>query len=71
MTSIMKAVPVSSSQTSLRERLQGLVNRFSLGRVLVAGDVIADQFIYGEVSRVSREAPVLICLLYTSPSPRD
>jgi rfaE bifunctional protein kinase chain/domain len=60
MTSIMKAVPVSSSQTSLRERLQGLVNRFSLGRVLVAGDVIADQFIYGEVSRVSREAPVLI-----------
>jgi rfaE bifunctional protein kinase chain/domain len=28
--------------------------------VLVLGDLIADEFIYGEVSRVSREAPVLI-----------
>jgi rfaE bifunctional protein kinase chain/domain len=28
--------------------------------VLVIGDVIADEFIYGEVARVSREAPVLI-----------
>ena len=26
----------------------------------MAGDIIADEFIYGEVSRVSREAPVLI-----------
>ena len=28
--------------------------------MLVIGDLIADEFIYGEVSRVSREAPVLI-----------
>ena len=29
-------------------------------RVAVIGDVIADEFVYGRVARVSREAPVLI-----------
>ena len=29
-------------------------------RVAVVGDLIADEFIYGEIARVSREAPVLI-----------
>ncbi len=29
-------------------------------RVAVVGDLIADEFIYGRVARVSREAPVLI-----------
>jgi rfaE bifunctional protein kinase chain/domain len=42
------------------ERLLALVDGFSSRRVLVLGDLIADEFIYGEVSRVSREAPVLI-----------
>ena len=28
--------------------------------MLVVGDLVADEFIYGDVSRVSREAPVLI-----------
>ncbi len=37
-----------------------LIDRFSRCRVLVVGDLIADEFIYGEVGRVSREAPVLI-----------
>jgi rfaE bifunctional protein kinase chain/domain len=41
-------------------RLLALVDGFSSRRVLVAGDIIADQFIYGEIARVSREAPVLI-----------
>jgi rfaE bifunctional protein kinase chain/domain len=41
-------------------RLQMLVDRFAGRRVLIIGDLIADEFIYGEVSRVSREAPVLI-----------
>ena len=43
-----------------RERLLALVDGFSSRRVLVVGDLIADEFIYGEVARVSREAPVLI-----------
>jgi hypothetical protein len=29
-------------------------------RVVVIGDVVADEFVYGRVARVSREAPVLI-----------
>jgi D-glycero-beta-D-manno-heptose-7-phosphate kinase len=44
----------------LKERLLALVESFSSRRVLVVGDLIADEFIYGEVARVSREAPVLI-----------
>jgi rfaE bifunctional protein kinase chain/domain len=43
-----------------RARLLSLVEAFGARRVLVIGDLIADEFIYGEVSRVSREAPVLI-----------
>jgi rfaE bifunctional protein kinase chain/domain len=43
-----------------KERLLALVDGFSSRRVVVVGDIIADEFIYGEVARVSREAPVLI-----------
>ncbi len=44
----------------MRERLTKLVGEFAKRRVLVVGDLLADQFLYGEISRVSREAPVLI-----------
>jgi rfaE bifunctional protein kinase chain/domain len=37
-----------------------LLDAFPAKRVAVIGDVIADEFIYGRVARVSREAPVLI-----------
>lgn len=47
-------------RTLLQERLVNIVKRFSQRRVLVIGDAIADQFIYGGISRVSREAPVFI-----------
>src|SRR5215831_7494103 len=40
--------------------LANIVNRFSQKRIVVIGDTIADQFVYGEISRVSREAPVFI-----------
>ena len=36
------------------------VKRFGQRRVLVIGDAVADQFIYGAINRVSREAPVFI-----------
>ena len=42
-----------------------LIARMRNARVVVVGDLIADQFISGRVSRVSREAPVLI-LQYNS-----
>jgi rfaE bifunctional protein kinase chain/domain len=35
-------------------------NSFSGKRVIIAGDLVADQFLSGSISRVSREAPVFI-----------
>lgn len=37
-----------------------IVRSFAGRRLLVVGDAIADQFLYGNISRVSREAPVFI-----------
>jgi rfaE bifunctional protein kinase chain/domain len=42
------------------DRLLDIIDRFARRRVAVFGDLIVDQFIYGEIARVSREAPVLI-----------
>jgi rfaE bifunctional protein kinase chain/domain len=47
-------------RTLLQERLTTIVRRFPQRRILVVGDSIADQFVYGAISRVSREAPVFI-----------
>ncbi|HKY21636.1 MAG TPA: PfkB family carbohydrate kinase [Vicinamibacterales bacterium] len=41
-------------------RLLELIDAFPARRVAVIGDLIADEFIYGRVERLSREAPVLI-----------
>ena len=40
--------------------LGAIVERFKNKRIVVFGDLVADVFVYGEISRVSREAPVLI-----------
>jgi D-glycero-beta-D-manno-heptose-7-phosphate kinase len=45
---------------SERTALLALVRSFPRRRVVVLGDLVADEFIYGEIARVSREAPVLI-----------
>jgi rfaE bifunctional protein kinase chain/domain len=42
------------------ERLKKIVEAFSNITVTVLGDLVADEFVFGEISRVSREAPVLI-----------
>ncbi len=42
------------------DRLKKIVEGFSQVTVTVVGDLVADEFVYGEISRVSREAPVLI-----------
>lgn len=44
----------------MSKALVALVKKFRRARITVAGDLIADEFIYGEIDRVSREAPVLI-----------
>jgi rfaE bifunctional protein kinase chain/domain len=40
--------------------LRQIVERFREKKVVVFGDMIADVFLYGEISRISREAPVLV-----------
>lgn len=45
---------------SPRDRLLSLVHRFAGKRVLVVGDMVADEYITGIPTRISREAPVLI-----------
>jgi D-glycero-beta-D-manno-heptose-7-phosphate kinase len=43
-----------------RDKLLSLLDAFPQQTVLVVGDFVADEFVAGEISRVSREAPVLI-----------
>jgi rfaE bifunctional protein kinase chain/domain len=42
------------------EQLRKLVESFPKVTVTVLADLVADEFVFGEISRVSREAPVLI-----------
>ncbi len=42
------------------ERLRKIIEAFPKLTITVLGDLVADEFVYGEISRVSREAPVLI-----------
>ncbi len=45
---------------ALRSRLLETIARFQGQRVLVVGDMVADEYLVGSPSRISREAPVLI-----------
>ena len=40
--------------------LRSVVDRFAEARIAVVGDLVADEYLYGETDRISREAPVLI-----------
>src|SRR6476620_3131328 len=40
--------------------LDEIVERFAGKRIVLFGDFVADEFQFGDISRVSREAPVLI-----------
>jgi rfaE bifunctional protein kinase chain/domain len=57
---IARSVHPLPGDAERKERLLALIDGFSSRRVLVVGDLIADEFIYGDLGRVSREAPVLI-----------
>ena len=43
-----------------RAALLAIIERFSRLRIIMLGDLVADEYVYGEIARVSREAPVLI-----------
>ena len=44
----------------MREQLLNIIDQFSTRKIAVVGDLIADEFLYGQIARVSREAPVLV-----------
>src|SRR2546423_15624208 len=52
---------LDASTTSLTpSRLRSLIGSFSGKRVLVIGDMVADEYLIGRPTRIAREAPVLI-----------
>ena len=42
------------------QRLEEIIKSFRGRSTVVLGDLVADEFVYGEIARVSREAPALI-----------
>src|ERR1700740_3821456 len=48
-----------SASVDLRD-LAECVEKFSGKTIVLLGDFVADEFLYGDITRVSREAPVLI-----------
>ncbi len=57
---VRKSSRPMSKHSKETERLQKIVESFPNVTITVVGDLVADEFIFGEISRVSREAPVLI-----------
>src|ERR1700761_7527119 len=55
------ASPKSAASSSVDLRaLSDYVEQFSSKTIVLLGDFVADEFEFGDISRVSREAPVLI-----------
>ncbi len=52
-------MPPPDSARGIAE-LARVVERFGRSHAVVAGDFVADEYVYGETERISREAPVLI-----------
>jgi len=57
---IARSVHPVPGEHERQARLLGLVDGFAKHRIAVVGDIVADEFLTGQISRVSREAPVLI-----------
>ncbi len=51
---------INQARTGDAARLRSLIEGFKGKRVLVIGDMVADQYLIGRPTRISREAPVLI-----------
>ena len=46
-----------------QERLEGCLDRYSEGKVLIIGDIMLDKYLHGDAERVSPEAPVPVVLV--------
>src|SRR5881392_4195390 len=53
-------MPTDPGPENAASHLRALLARFAGQRVLVIGDLMLDEFIWGKVSRISPEAPVPI-----------
>jgi rfaE bifunctional protein kinase chain/domain len=60
MSAAGRSASASNGHTPDLARLRDIVELFAQQTVVVLGDFVADEFVFGEISRVSREAPVLI-----------
>ena len=49
--------------SAIKEKLFGFIREFREQQVLVLGDIILDQFIWGDVERISPEAPVPVVVV--------
>ena len=49
---------MAERKTLSRQRDRNILNTAARRTVLVTGDVMLDQFLWGDVSRISPEAPV-------------
>lgn len=49
-----------TAKSSTQQRLLRVLDAFPRLSIAVLGDLVADEFVFGEIARVSREAPVLI-----------
>src|SRR3954465_6125863 len=54
------APPRSISTRTQQQRLLRIIDQFPRVTVAAIADLVADEFVFGEIARVSREAPVLI-----------
>src|SRR5947209_2553911 len=49
-----------AASQSVHQRLLHIIDHFPSITITVLADLVADEFVFGEITRVSREAPVLI-----------
>src|SRR5256885_4324540 len=57
---IWRTIALMTKHLKDADRLKKIVEAFPNIAVTLLGDLVADEFVFGEISRVSREAPVLI-----------
>ena len=46
----------------MKDNLIEIVRKFKHKHILIIGDMIADVYLHGNISRISREAPVLVLI---------
>jgi len=56
----LRVIGAAMKHSKDTDRLKKIVEAFPNVTITVLGDLVADEFVFGEISRVSREAPVLI-----------